>query len=219
MIELLLACVLASKVPEAPLAGTVRAAESGAVLAGALVEVTDVAAQVWSDTSGAYSIDPGQPGLHHVRVSRAGYRTRMLDVVTSVDVALHVDVMLEAEPQPLPAISIRARRAMPDPVAGASTVADETDGRNLDARGIRTSAATSALLCVLCAARRTCGSTSSCASRAAGRGRSFSIAKYSASALVRFHRMTPTGKGTTAKGAKRNAKLGLYLKRSCAWPG
>ncbi|NUQ19352.1 MAG: TonB-dependent receptor [Gemmatimonadaceae bacterium] len=140
MIELLLACVLASKVPEAPLAGTVRAAESGAVLAGALVEVTDVAAQVWSDTSGAYSIDPGQPGLHHVRVSRAGYRTRMLDVVTSVDVALHVDVMLEAEPQPLPAISIRARRAMTDPVAGASTVADETDGRNLDARGIRTSA-------------------------------------------------------------------------------
>jgi hypothetical protein len=104
---LLSAFLLFSQAPPPSIVGTIRDAESGAGLAGAVVTVTDLARSVVTDGDGRYRIEPISSGEHDISIRLIGYGVRTLTAIVPPDGQLAINVSLQPAPVLLPNIEVR----------------------------------------------------------------------------------------------------------------
>ncbi|HUP52074.1 MAG TPA: carboxypeptidase regulatory-like domain-containing protein [Longimicrobiales bacterium] len=124
----LVATPLASQTPEheGEIEGVVRAADTGAPLAGSTVSVVGVRQRATTHADGSFHLTGIAPGSYTVSVGRLGYRGASANVVIGEESAY---VVLELEPSPLQIAglvitgSLTERSAPPDAPPG------ERDGR------------------------------------------------------------------------------------------
>lgn len=117
MLEVLVAALLSGTAPNATLRGTARESETGAPIAGALIEVLDTGQRTWSDSAGAYALTLGPGGTYRLRVSCLGYEARTFDVVVGSDDTLSLDIALTPRAVVLRRVAVLAR-ASQDAAAG-----------------------------------------------------------------------------------------------------
>jgi hypothetical protein len=87
--------------------GTVRDAESGAVIANALVSLSALHRSVLTGEDGRYSID-ALPGTQRVVVSRMGFAGQEFDAIIPESGDLEINIAMRCEPIRFPAIRVRA---------------------------------------------------------------------------------------------------------------
>lgn len=109
----LLVFVLAGATPGVAVVGTVRDGASGDPIAFARIELLDGSVATWTDSAGAYALMVPRAGTHRIRVSRMGYESRLLEVLTGSDSVVRVDVALVAKPERLPQIAVWGTRRTP----------------------------------------------------------------------------------------------------------
>lgn len=110
MSSLLLAAakaLLALQASDASIVGSVRDAESGEPIAGAVVALPDIDRAVVSDADGRYTLRAVPAGPQHVNVRRIGYAPRVLHALVPGHGALEIDVALRAAPVRLAAVEVR----------------------------------------------------------------------------------------------------------------
>lgn len=98
--------LLGASLPDAAVVGTIRNADTGAPVAGALVTLTDVDRSVLSDSLGRYAIRAVPPGPQHLTVRRLGYSPRTLHALVPAAGDLEIDVLLEPHPVVLGEVEI-----------------------------------------------------------------------------------------------------------------
>jgi hypothetical protein len=108
--------------------GVVRDADSGEVLAGAVVALVDLNRTVLTGDDGRYAFPSVMAGPQHLLVRRLGYRTRTLHLLVPSEGRLEFNVSLRPDPIPLEGLS-----AVPlNPVRGL----DPGDSTAFPERGI-----------------------------------------------------------------------------------
>src|SRR5215218_3812010 len=110
MSSLLLAAakaLLALQATDASIVGSVRDAESGEPIAGAVVALPDIDRAVVSDAAGRYTLRAVPAGPQHVSVRRIGYAPRVLHALVPGHGALEIDVAMRAAPVRLAAVEVR----------------------------------------------------------------------------------------------------------------
>ena len=128
-IALVLALVQGS---QATVVGTVRDAESGEPIAGAVVELSDLGRGAATDSLGGYAFAGVPPGPQHLRVALLGYEGRTLHLLVPRTGRLAVDVALRGRPIELRSLVV----APPRPVRGL----DPGDSTAFPDRGVSASA-------------------------------------------------------------------------------
>jgi hypothetical protein len=98
---------LAAQLTQASVSGTIRDAESGAPLSGAIVALRDLDRAVTSDSAGGYRFSAIPPGPQHLSVRRLGYAPRTLHALVPTSGELVIDVVLSAEPVTLAGVHVR----------------------------------------------------------------------------------------------------------------
>lgn len=99
--------LLAVQATEASLVGTVRAAETGQPIAGAIVTLTDLERVSITDANGNYVLRHVPPGPQHITVRMLGYAPRRLHALVPRAGELHINISLHAEPIPLQSLHVR----------------------------------------------------------------------------------------------------------------
>ena len=92
----------------ASLVGTVRDAESGRPLAGAVVALPDLNRAVITDPSGHYLLRQVGSGPQHIVVRSIGYAPRTLHALVPPAGELEINIVLRPEPTRLPPLEVRA---------------------------------------------------------------------------------------------------------------
>jgi len=101
--------LLAAQAAYASIAGTVRDAESGEPLSGAVVTLPDLDRYAVTDAEGRYRFGDVPPGPQHVAVQRVGYASRTLHALVPRQGDVEIHVTLRREPIELGAIEVRLR--------------------------------------------------------------------------------------------------------------
>ena len=100
--------LLAIQTPISSIMGVVTDAETGSVIAGALLGVVGTSLTSTTQADGSYVLAGLAPGTSEVVVARAHYHTRAFRPIVPAHGTLHIDVALHPEPTNLPAIEVRA---------------------------------------------------------------------------------------------------------------
>jgi hypothetical protein len=104
--------VLAVQAGQPAVAGTIRDGESGALLPGAVVTLTDANRSVATDAEGRYRLEATDAGPQHLSVKRIGYEPRTVHALVPGDGVLRLDLSLRPLPLQLPTIVVRSTIAM-----------------------------------------------------------------------------------------------------------
>ncbi len=119
-VQILLA-LQATQVTPATLVGTVRDADTGRPLAGAVVALTDLGRVTTTDDDGRYVLRQVPAGPQHIAFRFIGYARHTLLALVPQDQQLEINVSLQPEPIPLPAIQVRAPVIVPGVDVGDRT--------------------------------------------------------------------------------------------------
>ncbi len=111
--------VLAAPVAQATVTGTVRDAQSGAPLAGAIITLPDLDRATTTEADGRYRLPHVPAGPHHVTVRFIGYTPRALHALVPRNGSLEINVALQAAPVRLPAVEVQVPPALPGSMGGA----------------------------------------------------------------------------------------------------
>ncbi len=103
-----LTVLLAVQAAQASVAGTVRDAESGATLAGAVVTLTDLDRATTTDPDGRYLLRGVPAGPHHVTIRFIGYAPRSLHALVPREGRLEINVALQPAPVRLQPVDVHA---------------------------------------------------------------------------------------------------------------
>lgn len=98
---------MATQAPSPRLAGTVRDAETGRPLAGAVIHLTDLDRAVVTDSLGRYLLRDVPAGPQHLAVRRIGYGARTLHALVPRSGELLLHVLLRPEPIALETLDVR----------------------------------------------------------------------------------------------------------------
>jgi hypothetical protein len=94
--------------PDSSVAGVVTDAETGAVLAEAVLSVVGRSLTCASQADGSYLLTGLPPGSSEVVVARAHYHTRTFRAIVPARGSVRIDIALHPAPTNLPAIEVRA---------------------------------------------------------------------------------------------------------------
>jgi hypothetical protein len=94
--------------PDSGIAGVVTDAETGSVLAGAVLTVASIGRTSTTDADGSYLLAGLAPGSNEVVVARAHYHTRTFRAIVPIRGTVRIDIALHPAPTNLPAIEVRA---------------------------------------------------------------------------------------------------------------
>lgn len=101
--------VLAGLTAEAAIIGTVRDAESGEPLPGAVVTLPDIDRTVLSDIDGRYVFRGLPAGPQHLTVKRIGYAPRTLHALVPAHGEVEINIALQPHPTLLRTVEVRPR--------------------------------------------------------------------------------------------------------------
>ena len=126
LVLLLFAPPLLAQNPKGRLTGTVPAQQADAPLPYAVVSISDLVIERFTDASGRFAISGISPGTHKVLIRRIGFAPWRGNVTVVADGATVLDVRLDQLPQRLAAVAIvalsRCRNpGPPDPVLQTET--------------------------------------------------------------------------------------------------
>lgn len=106
--------LVALQAGDAAVAGSVRDAENGDPVAGAIITLTDLGRVTVADSHGRYMLRSVPPGPQHVIVRRIGYAARALHALVPRTGELRFDVVLRREPLRLRVVDVRPPIAVRD---------------------------------------------------------------------------------------------------------
>lgn len=108
----------APSLPDAAIVGTIRNADTGEPVAGAVVTLTDLDRLAVSDSLGRYAIHSVLPGPQHLMVRRLGYSPRTLHALVPASGNIEINVLLQPHAVVLGEVKVRPpvalRGAEPD---------------------------------------------------------------------------------------------------------
>ena len=118
----------------ATVTGTVRDADTGRPLPGAVAVLGDAGLTTVTDSAGRYVLRDVPPGPHHLSIHQLGYAERNLHALVPRSGRLEINVSLTPDPIRLPAVEVRSAAA----VRGAETRGEGPfPDRRLSAAAIR----------------------------------------------------------------------------------
>jgi len=132
MIAFLLLATLqsSSSRPDAAVVGTVRDAESGRPLVGAIVTALDAGRWATANSDGRYAIAMLPAGPQRIALRSLGHAPYSLRVIVPRDGTLELNVALQAIPTRLPIVEVRRHRGVIDQ---STRMAPTTDQRTITA--------------------------------------------------------------------------------------